>query len=418
MDGERIHIGRAPMIEIKAGGSLVIRGWTEDTIMFGEDNFETDEQEGELSIIAAGDLHLMVPSKATITVTEANGSVVIKNIENPVRLGQIKGDVVLRNLLSVETTKVFGDFSVRNLSGSCVVSEALGDVNFREVGDLSVQTIYGDCAVSFVNGSVEILQVIGDIVLRTINGDVNIIEGRRDVNIRNIGGTCHVDAVHGDIRMRGGLSPGKHRLTADGDIILRWPEDAPLIVEASAADIKNRLDLVDVIEENGTLSGRLGEGQTFLILNSKGRIILNRAEAMKDDDNQFNEKEFLFKFDLGQLGEYVTTEIDNHMDNFSSRMQKEFGPEFAARLEQTAQKAANKAEKATEKAIKQAEKAANRLRWQAGGDSWASAYTEDQEQSSQKRKTSSKEQLQILRMVEKGIISPEEATTLLDALNN
>jgi phage/plasmid-associated DNA primase len=106
------------------------------------------------------------------------------------------------------------------------------------------------------------------------------------------------------------------------------------------------------------------------------------------------------------------------MANFSARMQKEFGPEFAARLEQTAQEAATKAEKATEKAVKQAEKAATRLRWQAGGDSWTSAHAGDQEQSSQKRKSTSKEQLQILQMVEKGIISPEEAATLLDALNN
>lgn len=418
MNGERIHLGKSPVIEIKAAGSLVIRGWTEDTVMFSGDDFQMDEQEGQLSIIANGDLHLMVPLKSAITVNEANGDVAIKNIENPVRLGQIKGDVVLQNLVSAETTRVFGDLSIRNLSDSCVVGEALGDVSFREVGDLTVQTIYGDCAVSFVNGSVEILQVMGDIVLRTINGDVTISEGRRDVNIRNIGGVCHVDAVHGDIRMRGGLSSGKHRFTADGDIVLRWPSDAPLIVEAMAAEVKNRLDLVDVVEENDMLRGRLGEGQTFLFLNSKGRIILNRAEAMRDDNSQFSEKEFSFNFDLGQLGEYVTSEIDSHMANFSARMQKEFGPEFAARLEQRAQEAAIKAEKATEKAIKQAEKAATRLRWQAGGESWNSAYTGDQDQSGQKQKTSSKEQLQILHMVEKGIISPEEAATLLDALNN
>jgi hypothetical protein len=418
MNGKKIHLGKSPVIKIQAGGSLVIRGWAEDTAMFSGDEFQVDEQEGNWSIIANGDLHLMVPIKATITVNEANGDVAIKNIENSVRLGQIKGDVVLQNLLSAETTRVFGDLSIRNLSDSCVVGEALGDVSFREVGDLSVRSIYGDCAVSFVNGSVEILQVMGDIVLRTINGDVTISEGRRDVNIRNIGGTCHVNSVHGDVRMRGGLSSGKHRLTADGDIVIRWPGDAPLVVEARAADIKNRLDLVDVIEENDMLGGSLGEGQTFLFLNSKGRIILNRAEAMKDENSQFNEKEFSFNFDLGQLGEYVTSEIDNHMANFSARMQTEFGPEFAARLEQTAQEAATKAEKATEKAIKQAEKAATRLRWQAGGDSWNSAYTGDQDQSSQKQKTSSKEQLQILHMVEKGIISPEEAATLLDALNN
>jgi hypothetical protein len=418
MNGKRIQLGKPPEIEINAGGSLVIRGWTEDSAMLNGDDFQIEEQERVLSIVADGDLHLMVPLEAMITVNEANGDVAIKNIENSVRLGQIKGNVVLQNLLSAETTRVFGDFLIRNLSDSCVVGEALGDASFREVGDLTVQTIYGDCAVSYVNGSVEILEVMGDIVLRTINGDVTISEGRRDVNIRNIGGTCHVNSVHGDIRMRGGLSSGKHRLTADGDIVLRWPGDASLIVEARAADIKNRLDLVDVVEENGMLIGRLGEGQTFLFLNSKGRIILNLAEAVKDHTSQLNEKEFSFNFDLGQLGEYVASEIDNHMAYFSARMQKEFGSEFAARLEQTAQEAATRAEKATEKAIKQAEKAATRLRWQTGGDSWNSAYTGDQDQSRQKQKTSSKEQLQILQMVEKGIISPEEAATLLDALDS
>ncbi len=97
------------------------------------------------------------------------------------------------------------------------------------------------------------------------------------------------------------------------------------------------------------------------------------------------------------------------MSDWSSRFEREFGPEFASRMDKTAQEAAVRAERAARKA----EKAIKKVRWQAepGGTPHARPAAESKE-----RVATEEEQLKILRMVEKGIISPEEASALLQAI--
>jgi hypothetical protein len=219
-----------------------------------------------------------------------------------------------------------------------------------------------------------------------------------------------VTKVKGDIRLTGGLAPGKHHLIADGDIVLRWPENAPLHLEATASKIRNRLNLSDVVEEEGHLTGRIGEGETFLILEAKGRIILKDVQPSKEWDD-FDGTEF--DFDFSGIGQKISTEIATRMHDFSSMMEDNFGPEFSARMEQQALNAAAKAEKAAAKAVEQVEKTAKQMRWQSDHSMWKPAAPTPP---AKEQQATAEEQLKILKMVEKGTISPDEAAALLEAI--
>jgi hypothetical protein len=251
---------------------------------------------------------------------------------------------------------------------------------------------------------------MGDFSLRNVGGDINLGQIHRDVNLRNIGGLVKVANVHGDIRLTGGLAPGKHHLKADGDIVLRWPENAPLHLEATAPKIRNRLNLTDLVEEEGRLTGRIGEGETFLILEANGRIILKDVQPTKEWED-FDGTEF--DFDFSGIGEKISSEIASRMQDFSTRIEHNFGPEFAARMEEQALKAAAKAEKAAAKAVQQVEKTARHMRWQNDHTMWKPATPSAPGKEPQ---ATAEEQLKILKMVEKGIISPDEAGTLLEAI--
>jgi hypothetical protein len=419
MANERYKTGKAPVINIRCKRDLRVRGWDEAAVMVKGQAYTTEESEKGLSIDSDSDLSIMVPVASMVHIETSSADLAIKNLEGDLSIGDVSGDAALINLAAVSVDKVSGDISVKHLSGPFSAGSISGDCVLRNVFDVRLDAVHGDCAARNVNGVLAVGSVMGDFSLRTINGDVTIEKGHRDANLRNIGGIVTSPAIHGDVRLRGGLALGKHQISADGDIVVLWPAEIPLVIEANAKEIKSKLPLVDVVEKDNVMSGRLGDDGAVLILNAKGRIILKEISKPKDPWDQTANGDYTVDlgFDLADLGEQISDEISAHMTAWSQRMENEFGPKFSAQIEKKAQEAAAKAEQAATKAVRRAEKAASRARWAAGA-SVNSSPAAQSSASKKEKKATEEEQLKILRMVEKGIISPDEAGTLLDALEN
>jgi predicted ArsR family transcriptional regulator len=116
---------------------------------------------------------------------------------------------------------------------------------------------------------------------------------------------------------------------------------------------------------------------------------------------------FTFDLDVEGFSEQInqfTQKIGDHISQFSTDLETKFGPEFTEKIARKAEQAAAKAAKAAERARQQAERRAR-------------AYGRPPTPPRPKRrKASSDEQIKILKMVEQGIITPDEAATLLEAL--
>jgi hypothetical protein len=269
--------------------------------------------------------------------------------------------------------------------------------------------------VHYANGDVFVGEVMGDLSLSTVNGVVTVQRGQRDVNLNNLGGALTVENVQGDVRLRGGLPGGKHHCQAQGDIVVRWPVGAPLLLQATAPQITNRLPLQDVEEAENSLSGRLGDGETVLVLQAQGRIVLKEQDESGWAEDYFSDQsepawdEFGSEFakmgsELAGLGEQLSSEIGARMSELSAKMEERFGADFAQKM---ADKAARRTEKAVERAMREAERARRR----------ASAWSPPPPPRPKKEsRATAEEQVKILGMLEKGIISVEEAETLLRAL--
>lgn len=416
MTKERFETGKAPRVTIaECAGDIVLRGWSENAVLVkGAHQVETGDE--EVTIRSTGSLSVTMPSQGHLVLQSVSGDAVIKGLEAPANIEQVLGDLAVKNLRSLKIQAINGDVSARNVDGSLSIESVMGDLAARNIGDLSASTVHGDLSAQYVNGAVLVNDGMGDVNLHTVNGEVTLRNVRRDVNLSNLGGLLTIDLAEGDIRLKGGLPAGKHHCRARGDFVLRWPVNAPLNLMVSRGAVQDKLGLQDVSEQEGAFSGRLGDGDTTLVLEADGRIIVKEIEDA-DWSAKFGAEfagmgtEFAdIGVELAGLGEQLSSEFTAHMQELGARMEAKFGHDFAQTM-------AEKAAKRTERAVKRAMREAERMRARTGAWTPPPPPAPTAPPRSKKGKqVSPEEQMKILSMLEKGIISVEEAETLLKAL--
>jgi uncharacterized protein YwqG len=127
--------------------------------------------------------------------------------------------------------------------------------------------------------------------------------------------------------------------------------------------------------------------------------------ADKWESSNADDSEFDVTVDFGDIGQQIKAEMDQHMVRLSKELESKFGREFSREIEK---KLTRKAEKAAEKA-KRAESSSR-----SAGMNFGSAT-----QTTPPRKQASiEEQMKILKMVESGNITPDEAAMLLEVLGD
>lgn len=423
MSQERIELGKNPRLTIECHGNLVLRGWGETAVLIKAAEYETNEDENGLEIVSHGDLKCTVPVNTALAIRAVHGDLIIKQVSSDISLNEVNGDAVLSGVSRAKLGVVHGDLSARQIDGSISAETINGDAVCRQLNDVTLGTVHGDVSVRHASGSVSVQTGNGDVNLEYVEGDVTLQQGHRDVNVRHIGGLVQIQQASGDVRLRGGLPEGDHFCQAHGDIVVRWPVDAPLNLEATAPGIKNNLPLEGVSEDGQTLTGSLGAGKTHLKLVANGRIILKEGRLVKEEWLEGDEEfAFDFDFDFNNLGERISREVEAQVGRFAAGFESQFGPDFAQkmteRITRQTEKAVAKAERAAERAQRQAERQVDRQRRHTArwGAPPAPPAPPKPPKPSAAPKATPEEQLKILKMVEQGIISPEEANTLLEAI--
>jgi hypothetical protein len=415
MAKERYETGKAPSVTVaECAGDVVVRSWSEIAVTV-KGQHQVEAMGEQMTIRSTGSIAVTVPAQSQVALDAVSGDAVVKGVEGGLQVGQIMGDLGLKNLSSANLTTVYGDLSLRNVDGEVTVESVMGDLAARNLGGLSALAVHGDLAASYVSQSVRVDEAMGDVNLNTVNGDVKLQNVHRDVNLANLGGKLQVAHADGDIRLSGGLSPGKHNCTATGDIVLRWPQGAPLALLVTGGDVTDKIGLQDVTESEEGYSGRLGQGETTLVLEAGGRVIIKEAEDADWSDKfgaEFSGMGAEFAdigVELAGLGEQLSNEFSAHMQELGARMEERFGSDFAQTM-------AEKAAKRTERAVKRAMREAERMRVRAGA--WTPPPAPTSPRTKKAEQVSAEEQKKILEMLEKGVISVDEAETLLKALES
>ena len=232
-----------------------------------------------------------------------------------------------------------------------------------------------------------------------------------------------------------------YKLTVGSDLVIELPEEPNLNFTITAGgQIKSNIPDLELVQEEGTAVGSLGDGEAVLVATVAGSAVLYSAsESAPEGEEDFNfnfdfdidPETFAFLEDLGPMIEATVnkamSKMDSHLqeglkyfdsDEFKSKMEKvsEKAKRAAQRVEQQAEGVAERARRHAEHAAQRSQMRAQHAerRWQRASGNRSTEAPPTQPAAVDNLK---EERLRILRMVEDGKITSDEAAKLLTALS-
>jgi hypothetical protein len=422
-----------PVIEItQVGGDLRVTGWEQNQVVAESDDAQgvSFEQDGDqLRVAAQEDLTIRVPQAAQLSVRTVGGDArVIRMTSQKLAIGNVGGDLSLRQIGSANVGVVGGDVKAKHVLGDLQVGHAGGDLEAREV------------AGAFKSGNIG-----GDLYLVGVEGPIQAISG-------------------GDTTLSVTFKPEQeYSVQAGSDLSCRvGPEASARLTLMAGGEIELEVPAAQVSGNGNRKTVTLGSGAAVVSLRAGGDLQLTsqgyEAERLGDFGERFG-KDFAAMAE--EFGARIESTIEAQMADFDRQMSEglagiNFGPNpaDAAKIAANARRAAERVQRATQqeaeaarrRAEKEAERAGRiaeaaqrraeainrrvqqehgRRGWPFGGDAprpaqpprppapprpFASAPATEP--------VSDEERMMILHMVEQGKISVADAEKLLAALEN
>ncbi len=194
-----------------------------------------------------------------VQLTSVEGDVSI-NAGGDVRAqGYIGGDVLLRQVNAVELGEVGGDLNV--ITAAAVSAERVeGDVSIRSAaGEVRLNKVEGDVTLRGVGGAVEAGRVDGDLTARDLRGDVMVTR------------------VEGDITLYVAFQEGhRYSLTCEDDLVVNFPEGtaARFTIVAPRWTVPSGEAFQVESQEEGRVVVRVGQGGPDVSLTSDAEVVL------------------------------------------------------------------------------------------------------------------------------------------------
>jgi hypothetical protein len=419
-----------------------------------------------------------ISEKAQITITECLGNLTVKGTEantvsvktsgegNEVTVMR-EGDTLVINAktdckiscpyntaLTIEAVR--GDLRIKETRGDLVIASVNGDASLSDVGPTTIASVAGDLRARNVNGDLAVESVAGDARIDIVAGEASITSVGSDLRAEGLAQGLTAESVGSDVRMEPPFTAGmEYSVRAGSDLIVRLPEEpnARFELQAGGGVHASVPDLV-LNQEGGVMTGMLGEGAALIKAQVGGRVVIKvpgaEGEYPQDFDFDFD-IDLSFLDQLNELGPMIEARVSqamagleaglqeglSHIDGERIRVHVERAAEQAQRAaERIAEKAQQAAERESERARRTAEREAERARMRAehAERRWqrASGYPtpptpptppeppmppEAPAPPMPSADELREERLQVLRMVQEGQLTPDEAAKLLAALH-
>jgi len=310
---------------------------------------------------------------------------------------------------------VRGDLRVRDISGPLTVGAVSGDGLLRRVGPLTVGEIYGDLSLQGAAGEVRIREVFGDARLQEVDGPLS------------------VRAVRGDLRLRPPYVSGAAYCFGVGSTArIVVPADANVRFALRAGGrVRSSVPGLSLAEAGGVMTGALGDGEAVLEVTAGSHILLVPEVAEEAEWGAW-------ATGMEDIGAVVEARVAEAMALLEARLDETLrsvdSEEIRRRVERAAERARQAAERyareageaarrEAERARREAEREAERARREAERARMQAERAERRWQRASGRRpepartaTAEAEILRVLRLVEEGKLTPEQAAELLAAL--
>lgn len=360
-------------------------------------------------------VQLQAPDTLALTIKEALGDLRVQGLTGDVSLEAVHGDLRLESLAG-KTFLARADADVRaegvgelHVLGACngdlrfnggrlAADSVDGDVRLNGAGDTRLGRVQGDLWAEKVNGTLQIGSVLGDARLSGVAGMATVAALFGDLRADELTGGLSAVQVRGDVVLHGPFTAAEgYTASADGDIHVHLPADvdARLSVHAMGR-IRSDVPLTPAVDGTPTFSATMGQGAGHITLSGRGDLRLTQA-GREDASRQPGARDRAqtdSTSELSSLGERIRQQVTSSLAAAGINIDT------------------------------------GEINWGRGGPrSGRGARTtrppmpsapppspERPKSATPPSGPSADEQLAILKMVEEGKITPQEAETLLQAL--
>ncbi len=123
------------------------------------------------------DLEVQVPDRMNLTVDDASGSLLVRDVLGDVAIDDGSGSIDVINVGSLYVDDGSGSIDVRGVTGDVEIDDGSGGLDISEVG--------GSVRIDDGSGSIDVRSVVADLII--------ISDGSGGVNYSDIGGVVELD---------------------------------------------------------------------------------------------------------------------------------------------------------------------------------------------------------------------------------
>ena len=464
---KRIEIGEGQHLTLsQMAGSVSVSCWDESDVLLrlreGEERDLTIEDTAEgPSVSARRGCEVRVPAAMAVQVRQARANLVVKGVDD-LAGEQVRGHLKLRDVKQAAVAEVHGHLRATTVSslrqtgttyGSATLKDVeaadlqnvRGSLTAKAVGHLRASRIGGTLTAKEIRGPVEAEQVGGNATLKEIEGAVTLEQVAGNLLAKDLASGARVPKIGGNLVLNGALGHGRtYQFSVRGNALLRLEEGSSAHVTLSTGGtIHSSVALADEQRDGNTLTGTMGDGGAEVAIEARGNIMLGgsgpeiRIELGEEISRQVEES--LAAIDLEAIGAQASEELNAAMSRLQVKLESvdwdQIGVQAQQAIERAMEHMQRDMDRTVEKAARHQERLQRRLEREAlrreradtrrkraearqhavevTVDEWAA---DEAEEDYEPGPDLDEERLTILRMVERGQITPEEGEMLLDAL--
>ena len=465
----RFEIGQGQHLTLaETSANVTLVTWDEDKVLVRlykgrEEHLTVDDTENGPSLSALTSCEVKVPHAVEVHVRQARGNLTVKGVVN-LNAEQIRGNLKLCEIGDAVIVEVYGNLRVATADSVRISGTAFGNADLNQVASVDLQNVRGNLRVQAaerlrasriggslqargISGAVDCDQVGGNAMLTDVAGRVTLDQVAGSLAGRSLTGGVKAPKVGGNLALEGEMGGGcSYHSKVGGNAVLRLQQEANAYFSLSAGGhLKSSLLLQDEERTGRSLTGTLGSGGAEVFVEAGGNLLLGGdrvavgTELGEEISRQIEDT--LRAVDLEAIGRQVSDEMETALSRLRVKMESIDWDRIGLRTQQAVEKAMDRMqvdmERLTEKTARQqerlerhAEKEAHRRarqeqrrRRSAEREPFVEGRVEvsdaPEEPAGQAEATGldlEQERLSILRMVEQGQITPQEAEMLLDAL--
>ena len=461
---QRIEIQEGQSLTLaKMLGSASITAWDEADVLIKlpagqEGDLQVEQAEGGPSVTARVTAEVSMPAAVPVQVGEAKGNLSAKGIAS-LEAQQVRGSLKLGDVGEASLTEVYGGVQAKGLASLSVEGTIFGSAVLKNVGRADLQNVRGNLVAKAtsrlhgsriggsltakeVEGSLNVDQVGGNATLRDVSTEVRLGQVAGNLTGKNLTGGAKVPKIGGNLLLGGEIGHGRsYQFNARGNAVLRLPEEASAHLTMTAAKFIISTPLTDEVREGRTLSGTIGDGGAEIAIEVRGNVVLGGKDGSRIEigTEEFVRQieEGLSAIDLDAIGRQVGAEMEEAMARLQVKLEGVDWDTVGARAQQATERAMEQLQRNMERMAARAARQQERFERRMDREKlramrraqerharehgeveaeFAMGQDPAEDYEAEPGPDLDEERLSILRMLEQGQISPQDAEMLLDAL--